>query len=162
VSALSPDAARAELERLYRETVLVHYRHPRNRAPLAAPQGRALVDNPVCGDQVRVEIVLAEGRIAEVAAIARGCSIAVASGSVMTERVRGLDRAAASALGTALDDLVHGRPVPPDLAPELRAFARVVDLPSRRRCALLAWEALDQAIGEALAAASAPPESVDR
>jgi len=125
-------------------------------------QGRALVDNPVCGDQVRVEIVLAEGRIAEVAAIARGCSIAVASGSVMTERVRGLDRAAASALGTALDDLVHGRPVPPDLAPELRAFARVVDLPSRRRCALLAWEALDQAIGEALAAASAPPESVDR
>lgn len=149
MSALSPDDARAELERLYRETVLAHYRNPRNRAALTAPHGRALVDNPVCGDQVRVEVKLADGRIAEVSSVARGCSIAVASGSVMTELVRGLDRAASAALGRALDDLVHARPVPPDLVPELRAFARVADLPSRRRCALLAWEALDQALNEA-------------
>ena len=151
MSALSPDDARAELERLYRETVLAHYRNPRNRSPLAAPQGRALVDNPVCGDQVRVEVKLDDGRIAEVSAVGRGCSIAVASGSVMTELVKGLDRAAAAALGSALDDLVHARPVPDDLVPELRAFARVADLPSRRRCALLAWEALDQALNEAQA-----------
>jgi nitrogen fixation protein NifU and related proteins len=149
LSALSPDDARAALERLYRETVLEHYRNPRNRTPLAAPQGRALVDNPVCGDQVRVEVKLADGRIAEISSVARGCSIAVASGSVMTELVRGLDREQSKAFAQALADLVHARPVPEDLVPKLRAFARVAELPSRRRCAMLAWEALDEALKEA-------------
>ena len=138
-----------DLEALYRETVLEHYRHPRHRAPLAAPDATALVHNPVCGDQVRVEVAIRDGKIAEIASIARGCSIAVASGSVMTELV--LDRAAAAVpeLEAALRTLVEGGGAREGLDARLRAFERVAQLPARRGCATLAWEALAQALASA-------------
>jgi nitrogen fixation NifU-like protein len=137
----------AELEALYREVVLDHYRRPRNRTALAAPTGQALASNPVCGDQVQVDVSLVDGRISEVSSRARGCSIAVASGSVMTELVHGLAPDAARALGEALARVVRGEPAPAELDPRLRAFARVAALPSRQRCATLAWEALSEALG---------------
>ncbi len=144
MSELKPD-----LEALYRETVLEHYRRPRHRAPLEAPDATALVHNPVCGDQVRVEVRVRDGRIAEIASIARGCSIAVASGSVMTELVleRGVD--AVPPLEAALRALVEGRGSAEGLDARLRAFERVAQLPSRRGCATLAWEALAQALASA-------------
>ena len=78
-SGLSP----AEL--LYREVVLEHYRNPRNRRPLPDPKRSASVRNPLCGDQVDVEVSREGDRIQAVCVRTRGCSIAVAAGSVMTE-----------------------------------------------------------------------------
>ena len=138
--------APAAIEALYREVVLEHYRNPRNRAPLAQPSAEALVSNPVCGDQVRVEVELRDGRIAEVSARSRGCSITVAAGSVMTELVRGLDAAQARALGEIAARISRGAPADASVDPRLRAFARVAELPSRQRCATLAWEALAEAL----------------
>jgi nitrogen fixation NifU-like protein len=137
---------KSDIEALYRETVLEHYRKPRHRTPLAAPDATALVHNPVCGDQVRVEVRIQDGAIAEIASIARGCSIAVASGSVMTELVLGRPAGAAAELEASLRALVEGRGTPDGLDPRLRAFERVAQIPSRRGCALLAWEALAKAL----------------
>jgi len=142
----------AALEALYREVVLEHYRNPRSRTPLAHASAEALVSNPVCGDQVRVEVELRDGRIADVSARARGCSIAVAAGSVMTELVRGLEAEQARALGARAAEIARGAAVDPALDQRLRAFARVAALPSRQRCATLAWEALEEALGRAPAA----------
>ena len=135
------------VEALYRDVVLDHYRHPRNREPLRVADGSAIVDNPVCGDQVRVELATHAGRIREVSARARGCSIAVAAASVMTELVVGLDRARTDELAERLERLVMGRSAAAagPLDERLQAFERVADLPARRRCALLAWEALHDA-----------------
>jgi len=138
--------APASIEALYREVVLEHYRNPRSRTPLARPSAEALVSNPVCGDQVRVEVELRDGRIADVSARARGCSIAVAAGSVMTELVRGLDAEQARALGAQAATISRCEAADPGLDPRLRAFARVASLPSRQRCATLAWEALAEAL----------------
>lgn len=138
------------IEALYREVVLEHYRSPRHRAPLAAPDAEARVDNPLCGDQALVEVRLEDGRIAEVSARTRGCSIAVAAGSVMTELVQGLGPGEVRELHGAVRSLVAGEGRE-DADRRLRAFARVAELPSRRRCALLAWEALEQALAEAAA-----------
>ena len=143
MSELSP------VEALYRDVVLDHYRDPRNRAPLASPGGSALVHNPLCGDQVRVEVSLEDGRISEVSARTRGCSIAVAAGSVMTELVSGLEPEESAGLGAALERLVGGEAAADDLDRHLRAFERVAALPSRRRCALLPWEALAEALDDA-------------
>lgn len=134
------------LEALYREVVLEHYRNPRSRTPLERASAEALVSNPVCGDQVRVEVRIQDGAIAEIASIARGCSIAVASGSVMTELVLGRPAGAAAELEASLRALVEGRGTPDGLDPRLRAFERVAQIPSRRGCALLAWEALAKAL----------------
>ena len=141
--------ALAPIEELYREVVLDHYRKPRNRAPLEAPDGSALVHNPLCGDQVRVEVRLIEGRIQEVSARSRGCSIAVAAGSVMTELVAGCEPGESARLAGLLERLVGGEVVSPELDRRLRAFERVAELPSRRRCATLAWEALAEALVDA-------------
>jgi len=134
------------LDGLYREVVLEHYRHPRNREALAHPSGSARVTNPVCGDQVQVEVELAGGRIARVSSRARGCSIAVASGSVMTELVQGATPEAARSQSESLGRVVRGEPAPEGLDARLRAFGRVATLPSRQRCATLAWEALEEAL----------------
>lgn len=67
----------------------------------------------------------------------------------MTELVRGLAIGEAEALHGALARLVEGGAPTADLDPRLRAFERLRDLPSRRRCALLAWEALEAAIEDA-------------
>ena len=75
----------------------------------------------------------------------------VASGSVMTELAAGLGPGETAALQQALESLVHGEAVPEDLDRRLRAFARVADLPSRRRCATLPWEALREALRVAAA-----------
>lgn len=144
----SPEA-RDALEALYREVVLEHYRNPRNRAPLERATAEGRVVNPICGDQVHVEVELADGRIAAVSSRARGCSIAVASGSVMTELVRGDTPDEARARADALARVVRGEAPRADLDPRLRAFGRVASLPSRQRCATLAWEALAEALAEA-------------
>lgn len=141
-----PQRSRDALESLYREVVLDHYRRPRHRDPLASPDAAATVDNPVCGDQVRVEVRLDGERVAEVSARTRGCSIAVAAGSVMAEIVAGRGRGEVGPLRQALERLVEGEPAAPGLDRRLQAFAGVARFPSRRRCALLAWEALEEAL----------------
>jgi nitrogen fixation NifU-like protein len=148
------EEASGPIDALYRDVILEHYRRPRSRQPLERPDGAALVDNPVCGDQVKVEVRLEGDRVAEVSARSRGCSIAVAAGSVMTELATGGTLGRAAELSDAARRLVSGDPPPEDLDRRLLAFRGVARFPSRRRCALLAWEALEQAIRTARGAAA--------
>jgi nitrogen fixation NifU-like protein len=92
--------------------------------------------------------------VAEVSARSRGCSIAVAAGSVMTELATGGTLGRAAELSDAARRLVSGDPPPEDLDRRLLAFRGVARFPSRRRCALLAWEALEQALQKARGAAA--------
>jgi nitrogen fixation NifU-like protein len=137
---------RDAVEALYREVVLDHYRQPRHRKPLQDPDGAATVDNPVCGDQVRVQVRLEDTRLEEVAAQTRGCSIAVAAGSVMTEIAIGRRVDEVPKLRAALERVVQGEMPEGELDRRLQAFAGVTRFPARRRCALLAWEALETAL----------------
>jgi nitrogen fixation NifU-like protein len=139
----------AELERLYREVVLAHYREPRHREPLAQPDGRGQALNPVCGDSVEVEVAIRAGNVAGVSARALGCSIAVAASSVLADVILGKPRDEVRRLAAQLADAVQGRALPDGADPRLRAFAPLASLPARQRCALLAGEALDEALDEA-------------
>jgi nitrogen fixation NifU-like protein len=139
----------SELERLYREVVLVHYREPRHRERLAAPDGRGQAVNPTCGDSVEVEVALRSGSVAEISARALGCSIAVASASVLAELMRGRDARDAAHLAARLAEIVSGGRPADGIDPRLLAFAPLADLPARQRCALLAWEALASALDDA-------------
>jgi nitrogen fixation NifU-like protein len=141
----------SELERLYREVVLVHYRKPRHRERLAAPDGRGQATNPTCGDSVEVEVALRAGSVAEISARALGCSIAVASASVLAELMRGRDAAEGARLAARLAEVVSGRSRAEGIDPRLLAFAPLAELPARQRCALLAWEALASALVDARA-----------
>lgn len=146
---MSPIADAGPIDALYRDVILEHFRRPRFRSPLASPEGSATALNPVCGDQSRVEVAMREGRIDQISARSRGCSLCVASGSIMSELVLGAEPSAAAALHASLRQLVESGQADPDLDERLRAFSGVGRFPGRRRCATLAWEALEAALSEA-------------
>jgi nitrogen fixation NifU-like protein len=75
------------VEDLYREQILDHYAHPRNRGTLDDPDISCEWDNPVCGDVVRFDIRLQDGRVSEVRFSGQGCVISMASASMLTEEI---------------------------------------------------------------------------
>lgn len=136
--------ATADLNRLYREAVLDHSRHPRNFRRIDQPIAQAEGHNPLCGDKVTVYLRLAGERIADAAFEATGCAISIASASMMTEVVRGKSTASArAAIHDAAATFSGGCEHPPG---ELAALATVRSYPSRIRCALLPWRTLESAL----------------
>jgi len=79
----------SDLKNLYRERILDHYRHPRNQGTLEDADISCELDNPVCGDVVRFDARLSDGRVSETRFSGRGCVLSMASASMLTEEVLG-------------------------------------------------------------------------
>lgn len=136
---------------LYQGVLRDHYRRPRNFGELRDADVIRRGSNPRCGDDVEVGVYFEGDSIRQVRFRARGCSVCIASASLMTEAVAGKNRAAAHALAGEMQRWFssgegHTVPDPPE---SLRALSAVQDYPARRRCVLLAWEALDDALRNA-------------
>ena len=142
------------LTTLYQELILEHYRHPRNKGELADHTAEARVANPVCGDELSVQIRLNGERIEEIAFEGQGCSISQASMSMLTELVKGSERSEAIRLANLFTDMLHGSEgASSDRSlGDLRALQGVSKFPVRVRCALLAFDALREALGAGLEA----------
>jgi nitrogen fixation NifU-like protein len=94
---------------LYSETFLDHFKNPRNVGELAPPAVTVEIENPVCGDILRLSARFENGRVAEVRYKVRGCTAAIASGSALTEWMQGKTRAELAALkATKIDEAVGG------------------------------------------------------
>ena len=76
------------MNKLYREHILDHYRNPRNQGTLDDAQVSSELDNPVCGDRVRLDVRLEDGRVSEARFSGRGCVISMASASMLTEEIQ--------------------------------------------------------------------------
>ena len=136
-----------DLDDLYRDLILDHYRHPRNRGNLAQPSAKVDGYNPLCGDEVEVELLFDDDVIEDVAFKGRGCSISQASSSMMTDAIKGRSKAEAQALVTAFKRMMTD----PESEPtaelgDLEAFQGVAKFPVRVKCATLAWNALEQGL----------------
>jgi nitrogen fixation NifU-like protein len=138
------------LTSLYQELILEHYRNPRNQRELADSTAEARVANPVCGDEITVQILLDGERIEDVAFDGHGCAISQASVSMMTDLVRGSERSEAIRLANIFTDMMHGSEgASSDRSlGDLRALEGVSNFPVRIRCALLAFDALREALGD--------------
>ena len=136
-----------ELDDLYREILLDHYRNPRNRGSLDGRRTHAADGaNPLCGDELTLELHVADGRITDVAFAGKGCSISQASVSMMTVYLK--DRPVEEALAaveTFQRMMVGGEP-PPEEFGDVEALAGVAKFPVRVKCASLAWKTLEQAL----------------
>ena len=134
---------------MYQEQLLAHYRAPRNRRSLESPSAWGAHRNPLCGDEIRVELLLDGAVVADVAFTGRGCSIAVASASMLTEAVRGRTVAGALGMAGSLEGILDRRPAPdgasalPDSLSPLRG---VVPFRGRHGCAMMPWQALRDAL----------------
>ncbi len=169
----------ADLEELYREIILDHYRSPRNRGELESPPAHRVEGfNPLCGDEVVVSLLVEDGKLADLKIGGSGCSISQSSASLMSAAVKGKDLAEvrrligtfkgmmsiheatlgpeSNGLGGVLDEDDSAEPEPVDLEAlgELAALQGVVKFPVRIKCATLSWNALAQGLDEVAAEAS--------
>jgi nitrogen fixation NifU-like protein len=139
----------SDLEDLYRDILLDHYRRPRNRGKVPGVASCAADgSNPLCGDQLSLELTLADGRIAEIAFDGNGCSISQASASMMTEYVKGRTVEEAHAGVDAFQRMmIEGEAVGEEYG-DIEALVGVAKFPVRVKCASLAWKTLAQALSE--------------
>ena len=138
------------LEDLYQQLILDHYRRPRNRGPIDGADRSVELYNPLCGDEIAVDLKLEGERVAACRFHGQGCSISQSSASMMTERVIGKTIREALELVRRFKSMMRGEgdfaAAASDLG-DLVALRGVVQFPVRIKCATLAWNALEAALG---------------
>jgi nitrogen fixation NifU-like protein len=141
-------AATPPLDDLYRDVVLDHYRNPRHRGALAVSSGHFEGMNPVCGDEVTLDLLVDGGAVREIAIGGRGCSISQASTSMLADWVRGKDLGdVREAIGAVRTMLTTGE-APAEELGDIEALAGVAQFPVRVKCALLSWNVLERGLEE--------------
>jgi nitrogen fixation NifU-like protein len=151
----------SNLDDLYREIILDHYRSPRNRGELAPPAHHTEGFNPLCGDEIVVYVQVEAGVLKDIKLTGHGCSISQSSSSLMSTAVKGKPLEQVRETIATFKQLmtVHDTKLSDDTADqgddaklrrlgELAALAGVVKFPVRIKCATLAWNTLAQALDE--------------
>jgi nitrogen fixation NifU-like protein len=143
-----------DLEALYQEIILDHYRSP-HHAGLREPfEAQVHHVNPTCGDEVTLRVHVEDGVVADVSYDALGCSISQASTSILTDLLIGRAVPDAMSVHEQFVELMQGRgTVEPDeeVLEDAVAFAGVAKFPARIKCALLGWMAWKDATAQAVA-----------
>jgi nitrogen fixation NifU-like protein len=147
------------LDELYREVILDHYRNPRKQGTLEGEHVHAEGTNPSCGDEFFLDVAITDGIIIDAAMRGQGCSISQASGSMMMDKIVGMpidDVRDIILKFKVMMSIEEGEnPVDPDLPGsvlgDLEALQGVRKFPVRIKCADLAWATLSDALDQATA-----------
>jgi nitrogen fixation NifU-like protein len=149
------------LEELYKEVILDHYKNPRNKRDLPGAELSCSKNNPLCGDEITVLAHLDEGRVAAVTFQGSGCSISQASASMMTEAITGREVDGAQEMATEFRGMMEGTLEPEeDSFGDLVALKGVAKYPVRIKCAVLAWDVLQEALAGAGEATGTGPHAI--
>ena len=136
------------LSSLYQQVILDHYRKPRNKGEMDDETVEIHMANPVCGDEIKLQLKIEDGRIVEARHQGQGCSISQAAVSMMTNLIKGKELAEAEEVAQRFTAMMHGdEAVAKDKAMgDLRALQGVSKFPVRIKCALLAFDCLQEAV----------------
>ena len=139
-----------KLNSLYQQLILEHYRNPRNKGDLEDGTVEVHLNNPVCGDEIRLQLKIEDEHVADAKFIGQGCSISQAAVSMMTTLVRGRSLEEAEGLASRFTEMMHGDEgaARDKSLGDLRALAGVSKFPVRIKCALLGFEALQKALAK--------------
>ena len=122
----------SELDSLYREVILDHYKNPRGHGVIDGADAEAEGQNPLCGDEVSIAVAFDGDTIADVKFQGRGCAISQASASLLTDEVKG--RPVADVVGFGAADLLD--------------LLGIEISPARRKCAMLSFDSLQHLLDE--------------
>jgi nitrogen fixation NifU-like protein len=136
------------LDDLYREVILDHYSHPRNKGVVDPADVAREGANPLCGDEIRVSLRVRNGVVEDVRFDGKGCSISQASASMMTEQLKGQRVEDAARLIAAFKSMMHAGTIPPEGLGDLEALQGVRKFPVRVKCATLPWVTFEMALEE--------------
>jgi nitrogen fixation NifU-like protein len=149
------------LDDIYKEVILDHYKNPRNKHDLPGAELSCTRNNPLCGDEITVFVHEEGDTIAQVAFMGAGCSISQSSASMMTEAVAGKQVDEVKALAAEFRGMMAGEVEPDeDGFGDLVALKGVVKYPIRIKCAVLAWDVLQEALDGAGSASGSAPHAV--
>lgn len=137
------------LETLYRQVIMDHYKNPRNRGSL---QGDALtvdMNNPTCGDRIQLQMQIEDGVVKDAKFEGEGCSISMSSASMMTQAIKGKKIAEALQMSKVFSEMMLGEEVDSntDLG-DAQALSGVSQFPARIKCATLAWKAMEKGVND--------------
>ena len=149
------------LDEIYKEVILDHYKNPRNKRELPGAELTCTQNNPLCGDEITVFAHVEDGKVLEVTFQGAGCSISQSSASMMTEAVAGRTVDDARDLAARFRGMMAGEVEPEEESfGDLVALKGVVKYPIRIKCAVLAWDVLQEALDGAGEASGGATHSV--
>jgi len=140
------------LDQLYREVILDHYRSPRHSGSLEHPDAHADGHNPLCGDEISLDLTFDGDRVSDIRISGRGCSISQASASMMANAVSGMTLDEVRDLERRFKEMMSieegGEEIDVKVMGDLAALQGVRRFPVRIKCADLPWTTLDEALSQ--------------
>lgn len=138
------------LDNLYRQVIMDHYKNPRNKGSL---EGDSLVidmNNPTCGDRIHLTLQVEDGIVKDAKFDGEGCSISMSSASMMTQTIKGKSVEEAMKLASIFSDMMQGKDYEEDDLDlgDIEALQGVNKFPARIKCATLAWKAMEKGLKE--------------
>lgn len=136
------------LDSLYRQVIMDHYKNPRNRGELNGDSLTINMNNPTCGDRIQLQMKVEDGKIADAKFVGEGCSISLSSASMMTQTVKGKSVEDALALSEIFSNIMQGKDYDEDKFDlgDIEALQGVCKFPARIKCATLAWKAMEKGL----------------
>lgn len=136
------------LDTLYRQVIMDHYQKPRNRGVLEDSSLTVDMNNPTCGDRIRLQLRLEDGIVKDARFEGEGCSISMASASMMTQAIKGKSIEDALRMSHAFSNMITGKEVDADGLDlgDIEALQGVSKFPARIKCATLAWKAMEKGV----------------
>lgn len=138
------------LDALYRQVIMDHYKNPRNKGILEDDSLTINMNNPTCGDRIQLTLKLNDGKVTDAKFEGEGCSISMSSASMMTQAIKGKSIEEALKLSKVFSDMMLGKEYDEedlDLG-DIEALQGVSQFPARIKCATLAWKAMEKGINE--------------
>jgi len=139
------------LDTLYRQVIMDHYKHPRNRGVIEDDSLTINMNNPTCGDRIQLTLKVENDLVVDAKFEGEGCSISMSSASMMTQAIKGKPIEEALKLANNFSDMVQGKDLEIDEDLDLgdiEALQGVCKFPARIKCATLAWKAMEKALHE--------------
>lgn len=139
-----------KLDDIYQELLLDHYKSPRCKGVLINPDRVVDLHNPLCGDQISLNVKFGDGAVAEISFTGHGCSISQATASIMAELVRGKPKDEVQRLSKLFRQMIKSEVSGPELDDlgDALALEGVKNHSARIKCALLAWDCIDRALSD--------------
>lgn len=136
------------LDTLYRQVIMDHYKHPRNRGKLEEDALVVDMNNPTCGDRIQLQIQVEDGKVKDAKFEGEGCSISMSSASMMTQAIKGKSVEDALRMSQLFSDMMLGKDIDPGSLEmgDVEALQGVAKFPARIKCATLAWKAMEQGV----------------
>ncbi len=136
-----------QLDELYREVILDHFKRPTHSGELPSAQIQATGANPLCGDELAFYLQMENGRIGDIRFKGKGCAISQAAASMLAGQLEGKTIGEANQLVEAMKALMQG--IAPDASVDLgdlEALSGVRKFPVRVKCAALSWNVVEQGL----------------